>query len=305
VSELPSYTSAAQTGDAGVALLAWTVNRELGWVVRPQPVNDFGVDAHIEIIRNGLATGRTIAAQVKAGASWFDEPTAGGWVFRGEDKHLSYWLQHSLPVIVAICDLRTETCYWREVRNDTVTRLKKGWKTVIPSGQKIDRGAAETLIEVAGRSNRPRLDLALRSFLMEKYSRRIALAPMTELPRDYHFFEELAEIDDDLVSITFVDLAADELTSSFFDQCRSWRESNARNACAVTKTFVYLISPDPATLPTAASAKAIAGSDIEIFRLMDGQYGLDEIDDEGWILMWFPSGGPDDEPMRAKRVRTD
>jgi hypothetical protein len=41
--------------------------------------------------------GRLIALQIKAGRSWFREPTDGGWLYRGKTAHLRYWLRHCLP----------------------------------------------------------------------------------------------------------------------------------------------------------------------------------------------------------------
>lgn len=246
-----------------------------------------------------------MAAQVKAGKSFFAEPAPGGWLFRGETKHRDYWLGHSLPVIVVLCDLDAEVCYWREIRADTIEQLRKGWKTVVPAKQPIARATADALHAVAGRTNRPRVDLQLRSFLMEKYSRRIALAPLTESPRDYHFFEELAEIDGKFVSITFVDMTIDRVSEDFFGQCREWRSWNNRNAAPVQEVHVYVISQDAATLPAAHELHRLAGEDIRVFRLVESEFSLEEVDDEGWMLMWFPSDGPDAEPMRSRRLRED
>jgi len=43
----------------------------------------------------------------------------------------------------------------------------------------------------------------------------------------------------------------------------------------------------------------VAGEDIKTFRLVEKEFSLEEIHDEGWMLMWFPSHGPDAEPMRT------
>ena len=100
------------------------VSRELGWVFREQPTSDFGVDAHVEIRRGGTPTGRLLGAQVKTGPSWFSEPYDEGWIFRPSDRHMSYWLNHSLPVNLLLVDLETETIYWQELsaRNFEVGR---------------------------------------------------------------------------------------------------------------------------------------------------------------------------------------
>lgn len=40
------------------------------WLFREQPVNDIGIDAHIEYIENGKPK-QLLALQIKSGPSWF------------------------------------------------------------------------------------------------------------------------------------------------------------------------------------------------------------------------------------------
>jgi hypothetical protein len=303
VGDLPLYPEQSRTGDAGVYLVAWQVNRDLGWVVRKQSENDFGIDAHIEVVQGGLATGRILAAQIKAGPSWFAEPANGGWWYRGDANHLNYWIEHSLPVILILCDLTAETCYWVGVRGDNVQRLKSGWKIVVPDSQRLTADAKSALAEIARRQPLA-LDAALRSFLLDKYGARIEIASIMESPRDYHWFEELAEVEGEIVSVACLDLTRESCDATFFEECRRWRDWNARNACTVDKIHVYVISPEAVTLPPAARLKELAGDDglIETFRLASLDQELAEIDDEGFTLMWFPRGN---YSMQGHRLRED
>src|SRR4051794_27941030 len=41
-----------------------------GWVFREQPILDYGIDAHVEPKRDGVASGRPIAFQIKTGKSY-------------------------------------------------------------------------------------------------------------------------------------------------------------------------------------------------------------------------------------------
>lgn len=120
--------SSDQTGRMGVAIAELAVLR-LGWIFREQPIDDQGIDAHFEdadyrelatgsVERRG--TGRLIAAQIKGGSSWFDEPTARGWWFRFSEKHARLWLNHSLPVIVILTDTDQQIVYWEEISERTV-----------------------------------------------------------------------------------------------------------------------------------------------------------------------------------------
>ena len=46
--------------------------------------------------------------------------------------HLDYWLDHSLPVIL-ICHIpKHNQSYWLHIRENNITRTKKGWKALIP-----------------------------------------------------------------------------------------------------------------------------------------------------------------------------
>src|SRR4051794_20766162 len=88
-----------RTNAEGMAVCALKVPRHLGWIFRPQLESDYGIDAHVETVRpSGYGSGRLLAAQVKSGPTGFKEPEDDGWIFRPRDKHVGYWLAHSLPV---------------------------------------------------------------------------------------------------------------------------------------------------------------------------------------------------------------
>jgi len=75
------------------------------------------VDSHIETAdANGLATGRNIAVQIKSGASYIKQNEKGDLVHYTDEKHILYWAQHSLPVILIIFDPQTETAWWCDVK---------------------------------------------------------------------------------------------------------------------------------------------------------------------------------------------
>ena len=93
----------------GVATTEKIINK-MGLIFREQPTDDYGVDAQIETIENGYATGKLIAVQIKSGESYFKEPTSEGIVFRGERKHYDYWLNHSLPVIIVLYNPENDKC---------------------------------------------------------------------------------------------------------------------------------------------------------------------------------------------------
>lgn len=105
-----------QTEDLGIAYVHSQVAK-MGFFFREQSKHDFGVDSHIETAdANGLATGRNIAVQIKSGASYIKQNEKGDLVHYTDEKHILYWAQHSLPVILIIFDPQTETAWWCDVK---------------------------------------------------------------------------------------------------------------------------------------------------------------------------------------------
>ncbi len=103
--EWPRHGQSDLTGDIGVALVARTVAQELKWIFRPKPAHDVGIDGEIEIRdADGTVHGRLIAVQIKTGASALRSRDGSGYRFRPKSRHLHYWLAHSLPVALILCD---------------------------------------------------------------------------------------------------------------------------------------------------------------------------------------------------------
>jgi tetratricopeptide (TPR) repeat protein len=117
-----------------------------GWAFRTQYVKDYGIDAHAEPFDDPhQPSGRLLALQIKSGDSYFREETADGWWYRGENRHLRYWLNHVLPVLIVIYDVNCSTLYWQQVTEDRVVYTDEGWKILIPRDQVVSVEAAEQL----------------------------------------------------------------------------------------------------------------------------------------------------------------
>jgi hypothetical protein len=115
------------TAQAGVHAVGLIVNEKLHWIFREQPVSDYGIDAHIEVVEpDGSLKGRLLGVQIKSGPSFFSESHPYGWIYRGEKRHLDYWLRHVLPVIVVLYDLESGETYWQAVTPETVSDTGKG-----------------------------------------------------------------------------------------------------------------------------------------------------------------------------------
>ena len=91
--------------------------------------------------------------QVKSGPSWFREWSKenGWWVFRSDRRHLGYWLNHVLPVIVVVYDPKSDRAYWEVVAEHTIRRTPEGFVLPIPQDQPFIIDAREKLIAVSHR----------------------------------------------------------------------------------------------------------------------------------------------------------
>lgn len=123
----------------------------LGFIFRPQPSGDVGIDGHIEIIdqATGEATGRIIGVQIKAGPSWFRSRHDGGWLINIKKSTVRYWRQYAVPVILVVVNVKTEAAYWTLVSSGSFAETKEGFKIPIAKVQRFDAGTAATIAALA------------------------------------------------------------------------------------------------------------------------------------------------------------
>lgn len=135
--------------DIGVTNVSLRVQERFGWIFRDARDKDMGIDGHIETVEDGIPTGRLIACQIKSGESYFRNANKSRIVYRDNNVHLDYWLNHSLPVIVILYSEIEKEVYWAAVTKDSVTKTAKAWKMDIPRARKLDVSAREILIDIA------------------------------------------------------------------------------------------------------------------------------------------------------------
>ncbi|WP_433452510.1 DUF4365 domain-containing protein [Streptomyces sp. CA-142005] len=140
----------AKVASIGVTRTQLAVEAGLGWLFREQPTEDYGIDAHAEVVDADLVKGRLLAMQIKSGSSWFRERGPGGWWFRPDVEHIQYWINHSLPVVVVLYHPERELCYWQIVNRETLEKGRRGgWKLLVPEAQVLDSTARTALSQAA------------------------------------------------------------------------------------------------------------------------------------------------------------
>ncbi|RST76176.1 DUF4365 domain-containing protein [Siminovitchia acidinfaciens] len=146
--KLPKAIS--QTERIGVNMVNEIITRDLGWIFREQPTDDYGIDAQIEIVDENLVTGKLIAVQIKTGESYFTSSNEQEFTFRGKIEHLNYWSNHSLPVVLILCDPNENICYWTQVSEGSVEKTSINyWKTPVPKRNILGTKASESLRRIA------------------------------------------------------------------------------------------------------------------------------------------------------------
>lgn len=307
---MPQYTENDEVGDIGVDLVALAVKREFSWIFRRQPENDLGIDGQIETVDSSReGSGRLIAVQIKSGDSFFKHEQKNGYIFYGNNKHLKYWLSHSLPVIITICDHRSGVCYWVEVTRTNIEDTNQGWKILIPKKQTISSKNKYLLEEISQTPQHSDIvELLILKFLNEKYNIDseagfIDIFPDIVTPATFEHFTHLGIFinTNELVYLShyynpFKDFDEDDLLEFI-----QWRDINIKKCShqgQIPKILLLVISENKRNLQFSNKLTNIIKStpNIEVSRLiyartfrMSGTrfFGLYEIDEDNEPILVY------------------
>ncbi len=149
--EFPKQNNQQKTGRRGEAFFEYFTSSILGWVYRPvHQESDFGIDGYIDIVNNGNVTGKSIAVQIKCGDSYISKKSQGGIKYEGVNKHLNYYLNLELPIILVAVSSDCSQGFWVEFDIEKTTESKTGWWIEIPGKNKLDRTAQKAFSDLAG-----------------------------------------------------------------------------------------------------------------------------------------------------------
>lgn len=148
----PKYNTQRSIGDKGVSLVKYLIEHQLDWIFRENHLeNDFGIDGYIDIIGNeNSVTGKSIAVQIKTGESFFKTKTATGWTFYGDNKHLNYYANLEIPLIICIVDLNENKVYWEKFEIDKTSKTEIGWTMLIPNYTILNKENKNNLLKISG-----------------------------------------------------------------------------------------------------------------------------------------------------------
>lgn len=146
--DLPKNNKSNREGRKGVTILTSIIEDQLNWLLRiNHQEDDFGIDAYIDIVTDGgHLTGKFIAVQIKSGESYFKSKTDYGWKYFGENKHLNYYLNHEIPLILVLVDTMAKKAYWEICDATQTEKSGNGWSTVIPFNQELKADSKQELL---------------------------------------------------------------------------------------------------------------------------------------------------------------
>jgi hypothetical protein len=171
--EFPKITQSSQMGEIGVNAVSMLVNNDLKWIFRKNhKEDDFGIDAYIDVVTdNGSVTGQCFAVQIKTGQSYFQTETSNGFVFHGETKHLNYYMNCPMPVLILLYDNVINICYWVIFAPEKTESTKKGWKINVLKNNILGVESKGTLLDILGPADNHLDALKAHWFLNDFFSK--------------------------------------------------------------------------------------------------------------------------------------
>lgn len=136
----------------GVNAIEQIVLEQLQWIFRDQPLIDTGIDAIIEVVKEGNPTCRFIATQIKSGKGNFHEKEKS-YTYYASDIHYNYWTKSNLPVILIGYIHENSEAYWEVIDENNFIRTKKRWKIEISKKQKFSAKSENRLLNLVGYSD--------------------------------------------------------------------------------------------------------------------------------------------------------
>ena len=97
------------------------------WMFREQPIDDVGIDAHMELTEPTGEPKQLLALQIKSGTSWFKEKKDDYIILRDiNERQYNYWTMNSLPCIVVLYNPNDDMCIRKKLTIETIERTDKG-----------------------------------------------------------------------------------------------------------------------------------------------------------------------------------
>lgn len=152
MSSFPKVTSARLTGEVGVNYVSSVVNNDFRWIFRRNALeHDYGIDGYIDHVSDSLeVTGLSLAVQIKTDAGFFSTLKDGHYAFDGDSKHLNYYLNSPVPVVIVVVHPETQEARWVLFDARATVRRGSNYKLYIPEANRFDESARPQIRSIFG-----------------------------------------------------------------------------------------------------------------------------------------------------------
>jgi len=110
------YKKTKTTGKAGLIYVEKVVNDHGSVFRRVHEEEDLGIDGFIELVKTEIASGRLVGVQIKAGDSYLAK-SGDEFAVDVDERHLDYWLNLLVPVILVCYSPSKNIAAWVSVRD--------------------------------------------------------------------------------------------------------------------------------------------------------------------------------------------
>jgi hypothetical protein len=192
----PQLTQGQQNGLSGESYIRHFVINELKWIFHQNSQeNDFGIDAYVEIVEKNGVTGKLLALQIKHGNSYFRHKTQNAYKYIGEKKHLNYYLNSSLPLIIIIADDKFKRIHWVKFDISLTDGLKDGWSIDIPITNTLDNKVGNIWKEFVGPivdyQDEINLNWKINKIIRKHDTLLISIKPIDIINRNYNYLLDI------------------------------------------------------------------------------------------------------------------
>lgn len=123
---MPKYPGTNSISKLGIAYVFRTIVTSNCIFNEIHQENDIGIDAQIEFVKDTVPLAKTIAVQIKSGASYFDESTKECKIPIG--NHRDYWMKYPLPVYGIVYVPELDRAFWTNIKD--YLKLNPGASTI-------------------------------------------------------------------------------------------------------------------------------------------------------------------------------
>lgn len=294
MADWPTFGDDDRTGRIGVHLVGVRIHKYFGWIFRETLSSDLGIDGEIELREpDKTSHGRLISVQVKAGASFLRERSTTGYIYRGSYRHLRYWSEHSVPVILILCNPDDEMCWWQNIDLQKVQFHDKGWSIEVPFEQKLTVESRGALEKVANRLQKKDLiELLLRDWLGWSFEHTIRFASIFAMPRDYHWISLLGAVEDEFFMIDYILADVDGFNEATIREIHKWVDHNHRQY-GFTRFLLAFIAESKNLLeyiPDPAPIKGVTVEYVPLLLELQEEPTLSEVGINGVTIAFYEHG---------------